>query len=66
MAGPTIVPQWADGDLLLGEIDPKTGIDEQGSTLVDVKTVISLCDVDKIGRCGRPTPSPTTDRASHR
>jgi hypothetical protein len=66
IAVPTIVPQWADGDLLLGEIDPETGIDEQGSTLVDVKTVISLCDVDKIGRCGRPTPSPTTDRASHR
>jgi hypothetical protein len=50
IASPTIVPQWADADILLGAVDPETGIGEQGSTLVDVKTVISTRDAEKIGR----------------
>ncbi|MDT8912735.1 hypothetical protein [Amycolatopsis sp. PS_44_ISF1] len=50
IAGPTIVPGWADGDLLLGAIDPETGVDERGTTLVDVKTVVTVRDPDRVGR----------------
>jgi hypothetical protein len=49
IAGPTIVPQWADGDVLLGAIDPETGIDAQGGTLVDVKTVLGVRDTQRVG-----------------
>lgn len=51
IAGPTIVPGWADGDLLLGELDLDTGaVGEAGTTLVDVKTVLSVRDTAKAGR----------------
>ncbi|MFD6071636.1 hypothetical protein [Amycolatopsis lurida] len=50
IAGPTIVPHWADADLLLGAIDPDHGIDTQGTTLLDVKTVVSVRDTSKVGR----------------
>ncbi|OXM47535.1 hypothetical protein CFP75_23935 [Amycolatopsis alba DSM 44262] len=50
IAGPTIVPHWADADLLLGAIDPEHGIDARGGTLVDVKTVVSARDTGKVGR----------------
>ncbi|WP_406633409.1 hypothetical protein [Amycolatopsis sp. WGS_07] len=48
IAGPTIVPGWADGDLLLGRLDPEAGIDE--GTLLDVKTVLTVGDPDRAGR----------------
>ncbi len=50
IAGPTIVPHWADADLLLGAIDPDHGIDAHGGTLLDVKTVVSVRDTAKVGR----------------
>ncbi|MFK0249592.1 hypothetical protein ACIQUM_33250 [Amycolatopsis azurea] len=50
IAGPTIVPHWADADLLLCSIDPDHGIDARGGTLVDVKTVVSVRDTGKVGR----------------
>lgn len=42
VAAPTLVPGWADGDLLVGT--------PEATTLVDVKTVISLSDPDRIAR----------------
>ncbi|MGW7537710.1 hypothetical protein [Amycolatopsis sp. NPDC054798] len=48
IAGPTIVPGWADGDLLLGRLDPEEGIAE--GTLLDVKTVLTVGDPDRAGR----------------
>jgi hypothetical protein len=42
VAAPTFVPGWADGDLLVGTAD--------ATTLIDVKTVISLSDADRIAR----------------
>ncbi|MFD2470558.1 hypothetical protein [Amycolatopsis silviterrae] len=48
IAGPTIVPGWADGDLLLGRLDPEEGID--AGTLLDVKTVLTVGDPDRAGR----------------
>jgi hypothetical protein len=50
IAGPTIVPGWADGDILLGAIDPETGVDERGTTLVDVKTVAAVRDPARVAR----------------
>jgi hypothetical protein len=51
IAAPTIVPRWADGDLLLGAIDPDRGVPPlAGTTLIDVKAVISLRDRDRIAR----------------
>lgn len=47
IASPTIVPQWADADLLLG---PDPAADDQGTTLIDVKTVVSVRDTGKVGR----------------
>jgi len=47
IAGPTIVPGWADADLLLG---PTTPTDARGATLIDVKTVISLRDPERVAR----------------
>lgn len=46
IAGPTIVPTWAEGDVLLGA-DPDSAA---GATLIDVKTVISLRDPQKVAR----------------
>ena len=48
IAGPTIVPGWADGDLLLGRLDPEQGIAD--GTLLDVKTVLTVGDPDRAGR----------------
>ncbi|MFD4640855.1 hypothetical protein ACFWN2_26300 [Lentzea sp. NPDC058436] len=42
VAAPTFVPNWADGDLLVG-----TGTE---TLLVDVKTVMSVADPDKVSR----------------
>ncbi|MGW4485365.1 hypothetical protein ACWEOE_16190 [Amycolatopsis sp. NPDC004368] len=50
IAGPTIVPGWADGDVLLGAIDPAGGIGEGSATLLDVKTVVGVRDPDRVGR----------------
>ncbi|UUV32073.1 hypothetical protein NQK81_01110 [Amycolatopsis roodepoortensis] len=50
IAAPVIVPGWADGDILLGAIAPDTGIDERGTTLIDVKPVLAVRDPAKIGR----------------
>lgn len=49
IAGPTIVPHWADADLLLGAFDPDHGIDARGGTLLDVKTVVTVRDTQKVG-----------------
>ncbi|GAA3565967.1 hypothetical protein GCM10022222_57210 [Amycolatopsis ultiminotia] len=50
IAGPTIVPGWADGDLLLGRIDPEAGIGDGTATLVDVKTVVTVRDPGRVAR----------------
>ncbi|MFI5606989.1 hypothetical protein [Amycolatopsis sp. NPDC051903] len=50
IAGPTIVPGWADGDVLLGAIDPARGIGDGTATLLDVKTVAGLRDPARVGR----------------
>ncbi|WP_326836096.1 hypothetical protein VSH64_14430 [Amycolatopsis rhabdoformis] len=50
LAGPTIVPGWADGDVLLGAIDPAGGIGSGTATLLDVKTVVGVRDPDRVGR----------------
>jgi len=42
VAAPTLVPGWADGDLLVGTAEE--------TTLIDVKTVISVTDPDRVGR----------------
>ncbi|WP_410597859.1 hypothetical protein [Amycolatopsis sp. lyj-23] len=42
VAAPTFVPGWADGDLLVGT--------SETTTLLDVKTVISLSNPDRIAR----------------
>lgn len=42
VAAPTFVPNWADGDLLVGT--------STETLLIDVKTVISLSDPDKVSR----------------
>ncbi|MEO6084461.1 MAG: hypothetical protein ABIQ18_15280 [Umezawaea sp.] len=42
VAAPTLVPGWADGDLLVGTAAE--------TTLIDVKTVISVSDPDRVGR----------------
>ncbi|QRP49525.1 hypothetical protein [Amycolatopsis sp. FDAARGOS 1241] len=50
IAGPTIVPGWADGDVLLGAVDPARGIGDGTATLLDVKTVVGLRDPGNVGR----------------
>ncbi|WIX75899.1 hypothetical protein QRX50_31025 [Amycolatopsis carbonis] len=50
IAGPTIVPGWADGDVLLGAIDPAGGIGDGTATLLDVKTVVGVRDPERVGR----------------
>ncbi|MBB4683302.1 hypothetical protein [Amycolatopsis jiangsuensis] len=50
IAGPTIVPGWADGDLLLGRIDPENGIGDGTATLIDVKTVVTVRDPARVTR----------------
>lgn len=42
VAAPVLVPGWAEGDLLVGTAE--------STTLLDVKTVISLADRDRIAR----------------
>ncbi|ANZ39637.1 hypothetical protein BBK82_29930 [Lentzea guizhouensis] len=42
VAAPTFVPNWADGDLLVGT--------STETLLVDVKTVMSLADLDRVSR----------------
>uniref|UniRef100_UPI003F4932B4 hypothetical protein n=1 Tax=Amycolatopsis sp. CA-290885 TaxID=3239925 RepID=UPI003F4932B4 len=49
IAAPTIVPGWADGDLLLGG-HADAAADGQGSTLLDVKTVMGARDQGKVAR----------------
>lgn len=50
IAGPTIVPGWADGDVLLAPIDPARGIGDATATLLDVKTVVAVRDPARVGR----------------
>ena len=45
IAGPVFVEHWADGDLLIPTANTGTGM-----TLLDVKTVISVRDPDRVGR----------------
>ena len=42
VAAPTIVPHWADGDILIG--------DAHKTTLIDVKTVISVADPARVAQ----------------
>jgi hypothetical protein len=50
ISGPVFVEHWADGDLLIPAASTITSAASAGMTLLDVKTVISVRDPDRVGR----------------